>query len=123
MHSPPSYGENSASVSLRKKVDGNYLFACTHRIDSAYKTGVNGTLYRVYCNGWLGNKKKLIEWLKEVERDKKAFSVRQIFSYAKNHENWQDCFSFVSVCDGFFHVEQVPIENGRFITNHNFYSL
>lgn len=123
VHSPPSYSENGAMVSVKKKMDGNFIYACTHRIDSAYKTGVNGNLYRAFFNGWLGNKKKLLEWLKEVERDKEAIQLRKVFSYAKNHENWQDCFSFVHVFQGFFHVEQIPIENGRFIANNFYYSL
>ena len=123
VHSPPSYSVNGAMASLKKKVDASFVYGCTHRLDSAYQTGIEGKLYRAYFNGWLGNKNHYIKWLEENEDELQAKVIRQVFSYMKSADNWQCGFSFVSVHDGFFHVEQIPIENGRFICNGFYYEL
>lgn len=79
-HSPPSYSENAAMTSLKKKMDASFIFGCTHRRDYACKTGVNGALYEVFCNGWLGDIASL------------SNSHKNVFNYTKGHENWQQCF-------------------------------
>lgn len=109
-HSPPSYSENLCMTSLKKKMDGCYIWGCSHRLDSAYKTGTKGKIYRCYSGGWLGS----IDLMKENE---------EVFKYARGHSNWQHGFAIVSVHDGFFHVEQIPIEHSKFIVNNFFYSL
>lgn len=86
MHSPPSYSENAAMTSLKKKPDMSFFYGCTHRMDYAIKTGHNNN-YEVFCNGWLGSTNL-------TERH------RKVFSYTKNHQNWQRCFALVYVIDG-----------------------
>lgn len=108
-HSPPSYSVNGARVSLMKKMDANFIYGCTHRKDSAFITGFSGSVYSVYFNGWLGD----------------AYSTKehkQVFSYAKGHQNWQQGFSIVTVVDGKEHyVHQPDIRNRSFIVGENYY--
>jgi hypothetical protein len=100
-HSPPSYSVNGARASIMKKVDCSYIWGCTHRIDMAVIKGDSGRMYRGYFNGWLGDK---------VSTE----SHRQVFSYTKDHANWQECFSIVYLADDLVHydVHQVIIEDG-----------
>lgn len=75
-HSPPSYGVNGARTSLQKKVDMSYIYGCTHRVQMASTTGDSGSVYQCYYNGWLGSTTLTKQH-------------KQVFSYAKGHENWQ----------------------------------
>lgn len=97
-HSPPSYSENGAATSLKKKPGRSYIYGCTHRMQHA-KVSVSQTeQYEVFFNGWLGS----TDYSHAHER---------VFSYLKNHENWQQCFSLVSVVDGkHFSIDQIPIK-------------
>lgn len=106
-HSPPSYGVNGARTSLLKKMDSNYIWGCTHREQHAAITGDSGQVYRAWFNGWLGSTSLTKEHA-------------QVFSYAKGHENWQQCFSLVSVYNQTeFFVEQVSINNHKcFVDGH-----
>lgn len=100
-HSPPSYGVNGARTSLQKKVDCSYIWGCTHRVDMAVIKGDSGKTYKAYFNGWLGDKDS-------------SEQNRQVFSYAKEHAKWQECFSIVYVAEDLinYSVHQVIIENG-----------
>ena len=100
-HSPPSYGVNGARTSLLKKMDCNYIWGCTHREQHCAITGASGETYRAWFNGWLGSTTASKEH-------------KRVFSYAKGHQNWQQCFSIVNIYKGKeFHVTQVPIKNNR----------
>lgn len=85
-HSPPSYSENAAMTSLKKKLDASYIYGCTHRKDYAIKKGKNG-LYEIFMNGWLGSSKQVDHLHREFQR--------KAFRYTKGHENWQQCFSII----------------------------
>lgn len=97
-HSPPSYGKTGAMTSLEKDVDQTTIYGCTHREQKAARTGKSGEVYYCYFNGWLGS-----TTLSE--------SHRQVFSYVKGHDSWQQCFSLVGVEKGQGFVEQVSIRN------------
>lgn len=108
-HSPPSYGENGARTSLLKKVDRSFIYGCSHRMQHASITGANG-VYNCWFNGWLGST--------TLTEEHKA-----VFSYAKGHSNWQQCFSIIHLLNEVeYHVQQVPIVNGRCVVNNILYS-
>ena len=102
-HSPPSYSVNAARTSLLRKPDMSYIYGCTHRKDYACITGSRGKQYEVFCNGWLGS----TSLTKEHAR---------VFSYAKNHENWQQCFSIVDIINDFYNVHQCLIRDRNWTT-------
>ena len=96
-HSPPSYSENLASVSLKKKMDQSAIYGCSHRMDYACRTGKQG-VYEVWANGWLGSTTL-------------TKGHARVFSYAKGHTNWQQCFSIVNVIDRKdFTVQQIGVK-------------
>ena len=96
-HSPPSYSENAAMTSLKKKMDASFIYGCTHRKDYACKSGVNGDLYEVFCNGWLGDIKSLSK------------SHQNVFSFTKGHENWQECFGIGAIIKDKYDYKQYNI--------------
>lgn len=109
-HSPPSYSENCANTSLKKKIGASFIYGCTHRMDYACKTTIDGKLQEVYSNGWLGS----TDLSEEHAR---------IFSYAKGHQNWQQCFSIVTVIDKTeYHINQIPIKNYKCVVDGNIYA-
>jgi hypothetical protein len=109
MHSPPSYGQNGARTSLLKKLDQTYIYGCTHRQQSAFVTGASGEVHAAYFNGWLGSTNETPEHT-------------EIFSYAKGHQDWQQCFIIVTVVDETeFHVNQYSIRNHRCVVDGNLY--
>lgn len=86
-HSPPSYSANSAAnTSLKKKVDRNYIWGCSHRSDMAVISGSSGKVYDAYCLGWFGSTGIFDQLKKEMPENK------YVFSYTKNHENWNCSF-------------------------------
>lgn len=112
MHSPPSYGKTGAMTSLERKVDRSYMYACTHRVQHACKTGDSGQLVHCWFNGWLGSTNL-------SEKHSRAYG------WTKNHENWQKCASIVAVMDKKrFVVEQfTSLEEGIIATNGFIYHL
>lgn len=109
VHSPPSYGQNGARTSLLKKMDQTFIYGCTHRQQSAFQTGASGEVYGAYFNGWLGSVDATDEH-------------REVFSYAKGHQNWQQCFIIVNVIDGTeYHVNQYSIRNHRVVVDGYLY--
>lgn len=97
-HSPPSYSENAAMTSLKRKSDTSFIYGCTHRIQHATKTGESGEIYSTWLNGWCGSTKLSSEHM-------------EVFSYAKGHENWQAGFSVATVINGVdFFVDQYLIK-------------
>lgn len=98
-HSPPSYGVSGTMTSLLKKLDQTHIYGCTHREQKSCLTGGSGHVYACYFNGWLGSST-------ETEEHK------EVFSYAKGHENWQNCFTIVTVVDGVDHfINQYSIRD------------
>lgn len=96
VHSPPSYSQNVARTSLLKRPDSSFIYGCCHRIDYACTTGVY-EVYEVFANGWLGS-------TKYSEEHKK------VFSYTKNNENWQQCFSLVYIISNkIYNVDQIRV--------------
>lgn len=101
MHSPPSYSENLAMTSLKKKPGASFIYGCSHRIDFAVKNLSNGGQCEVYSNGWLGSTDLTNEH-------------QHVFSYTKNHQNWQHGFAIVDIdTAGDHHVEQIHIKNKK----------
>lgn len=103
-HSPPSYAENAAMTSLKKKLDTSSIYGCTHRMDFACKTGDSGELHSVWMNGWLGS----------TTLSKEHYEV---YKYTKGHESWQWCAILAAIIDGkYFSVNQFPIkkENNKY---------
>jgi hypothetical protein len=108
-HSPPSYSKNGAMVSLERKMDLSHIYGCSHRVQHACKTGGSGEVYNVWYNGWLGSTRL-------------SKQHRRVFSFAKGHENWQQCASLVTVVNKkMFHVEQSQIINNTIRLNGNLY--
>ena len=108
-HSPPSYSVNGARVSLLKKLDGNFIYGCTHRKDFACTTGHSGEVYTVYFNGWLGD-------------DTSTPAHERVFKYAKGHQTWQHAASVVTVLDGKeFFVDQLEIKNNKLLLDGAIY--
>lgn len=101
-HSPPSYSVNAAMTSLKTKLDTSSIYGCTHRVQKACLTGDSGNVHSVWMNGWLGST-TLTE------------GHREVFSYAKGHNNWQQSFMIVTVDNGKeFFVDQIDIKpNGK----------
>ena len=101
VHSPPSYGVNGARTSLLKKMDINYIYACTHRVQHSCLTGGSGEVYHAWFNGWLG--------------DINSYD-KQVFSFMKGHESWQKAGIIADIIDDEeFHVHQVHL-NGHTAT-------
>lgn len=93
-HSPPSYTSSKAAFS--KKLDQSSIYGCSHRVESYATTGASGEVYQTLFNGHLVDNKK----------------HHRVFSYAKNHENWQQCASLVAVKNKTdFHIQQSIIKN------------
>lgn len=100
-HSPPSYGVNGARTSLLKKLDQCHIYGCTHREQKACVTAASGKTYSVYFNGWLGSTNQ-------------TKGHTEVFSYAKGHEDWQNCFTIVNVInEKEHHVNQYSIRNNK----------
>ena len=108
MHSPPSYGVNGARTSLLKAMDVTMIYGCTHRIQSAHLTGRSGTIHSAYFNGWLGSTNLTEEHV-------------EVFSYTKNHHDWQHGFSIVNVKDDSFHVNPYIIREYSCVVDGYFY--
>lgn len=109
VHSPPSYGQNGARTSLLKKLDRTFIYGCTHRQDSAFMTGASGEVHAAYFNGWLGSVDATPEH-------------KEIFSYAKGHQSWQQCFCIVTIVDHTeFHVNQYTIKNHKAVVDGYLY--
>ena len=77
-------------------MDCSYMYACTHRKDYACKNGEFGDLFEVWGNGWLGTTTA-------------SDSHRRVFSYAKQHENWQQCAAYLDVIGSQVVVNQFSI--------------
>lgn len=97
-HSPPSYAKNPAQTSLEKKIDGNYIWGCTHRPSTAYRTSCNGVTYEAHTLGWLGSTNQ-------------TKSHEQVFSYVKNHEDWGSSFAVVDIIGKEFFIHHCLIKN------------
>ena len=109
-HSPPSYGVNGARTSLLTKLDMSYIWGCTHRIQHATVTGASGEIYEAFFNGWMGSTTL-------------SDQHERVFSYAKKHENWQQCFSIVDVVGDDHFVNQCLIKNGRVVFEGKIYEV
>lgn len=98
VHSPSSYGVNGARTMLTNKPGSSYLVGCTHRLQTATITDAHGKVHSCHFNGWLGS-----TTLSEAHK--------RVFSYAKGHENWQQCFAIVTVTEKDTFVQQYQIKN------------
>jgi predicted phosphodiesterase len=108
-HSPPSYSDNGARVSLLKKVDRSFIYNCSHREQHATITGGNNRVYHCWFNGWLGSTTLTPEH-------------KIVFSFAKGHENWQQCFKLIDLINEVdYYVNSVSITNGRCVVNNILY--
>lgn len=106
-HSPPSYSENAAKTSLKKKVDCDHIWNCSHRTDMAVMTGGTGNVYTSYINGWFGAKTIIHDLQKEMPEN------RKVFNFAKNHESWNTSFCIASIVNGKHDVQQILIKDYR----------
>lgn len=97
-HSPPSYAKNPAQTSLEKKIDGNYIWGCTHRPSTAYRTSCNSVTYEAHTLGWLGSTTL-------------SKSHVQVFSYVKSHEDWGSSFAIVDVIGKEFFIHHCIIRD------------
>lgn len=94
-HSPASYAVNAAMNNLKKKLDVNMIYGCTHRAQVAHLTSGNGEIYSCYMNGWLGDNKS------------------KVYSYTRGHDNWQQSVCMVTTIDQTnFNVELSIIRDG-----------
>lgn len=107
-HSPPSYGVNGARTSLLAKPGASHIWGCTHRMQQAHITDALGKIRSTYFNGWLGST--------TLTNQHKA-----VFKYTKNHENWQQGFSIVTVIGQETFVNQYQIKDYRVVVGGNVY--
>lgn len=115
-HSPPSYSENSAAAtSLNKKMDVDHIWNCTHRTDSAVKTGSSGKVYTSYINGWFGSR-GIVESLQT-----KMPENRKVFQFTKNHEKWNTSFCIATVDKGEHFVNQIVMKDYKCLYGENLY--
>jgi hypothetical protein len=104
-HSPPSYSENAANTSFKKKLDQDHIWNCTHRTDTVVRTGSSGKVYTSYMNGWFGSK-RIIQ-----ENQRLMPEVNRVFKYTKNHETWNCSFCLVKTAGKQHFVEQVIVKD------------
>ena len=114
-HSPPSYAENAANTSFKKKFDVDHIWGCTHRSDRVVKTGSSGKVYTSYINGWFGDKGIITDLQARMPEN------RRVFQYTKNHEQWNSSFCIVSVDKKKYHVQQVIIKDYTAVVGGNLY--
>lgn len=103
-HSPPSYSENAAATSMKKKIDQDHIWNCTHRPDSRICIGSSGKVYTSYINGWFGSKGIIKKLQTEMPGN------RRVFKFTKNHESWARSFCLVSESGTQHHIQQVLIK-------------
>lgn len=99
-HSPPSYAKAGAMTSLERDVDRTTIYGCSHRELKASRTGKTGKEYYCYFNGWLGSTTL-------------TPAHKEVFSYVKGHESWQQCLCIVTEHKGIGYVEQISIKGGK----------
>lgn len=104
MHSPPSYSENHAATSFKKKFDEDFIFGCSHRPDMAIRKGSSGASYRVDMLGWFGE----INHVKKMQHE--CPENRRVFSFTKNHDQWSCSFALVGVTDGLHSVQHIQVK-------------
>ena len=114
-HSPPSYSENLANTSLRKKLDQDHIWNCAHRTDMVAKTGSSGKVYTSYINGWFGSR-GIIQQNQNQMPDN-----RRVFMFTKNHECWNTSFCLASVQGNEHHVQQILMKNYKCAIGENIY--
>lgn len=100
-HSPPSYSQNAAGTSLKKKIDEDHIWNCSHRTDMYCMTGSSGKVYTSYINGWFGSTGIMKKLQKEMPEN------RRVFAYTKNHESWNTSLCVAAVHKENHHVTQV----------------
>ena len=109
MHSPPSYGQNGARTSLLRKLDASYIYGCTHRSQHSSLTGASGQVYHCWFNGWLGSTN---------ETD----SHSKVFSYAKNHDNWQKSMMLATMIGtDEYHVQSIPLDTHSCVVDGTYF--
>lgn len=116
-HSPPSYSENLANTSFKKKLDEDHIWNCSHRADSVVKTGSSGRIYTTYVNGWFGSKGIIHELQRSMPEN------RRVFSFTKNHEMWNCSFCLVGVDEhGEHFIQQIIIKDNKCVVGGTLYS-
>jgi predicted phosphodiesterase len=103
-HCPLSGGEHCAAGTVKKALT-SVIFGHTHRIQEAQVVSIDGKNYRGISNGWLGDKN------------------HPVMSYVKNHHQWAQGFSIVTVMDdGTWFNQLIHIIEGRCHYNGYIYS-
>ena len=115
--SPPSYSKHAASSSAEKKVDGNWIWGCTHRSTTSYRKGASGKTYQSHVLGWFGNDFIIRKNQQELKDNHRAYQ------FCKGHDSWTCSFALVYV-QGINHsVEHILINNGACVVGGNYYSM
>lgn len=109
-HSPPSYSENAARTSIKKKVDRSYIWGCTHRPDWALLVGDSGNLYEGHNLGWMGSINV-------------ALQNQEVFDFMKSHDSWAQSFGVGVFTDKMFHFQQSVIKENRTMVFGNLYEV
>lgn len=98
MHSPASYSKHAAAVSLDNKVEGNWIFSCTHRPTTAYKATALGNVYEAHTLGWLGSTDL-------------TDSHKEVFSFTKGHHQWANSFIIIDIVGDSFFINHLLIRD------------
>lgn len=114
-HSPPSYSENAASVSMMKKMDEDHIWNCTHRTDMVARTGSSGKVYTSYLNGWFGSRGVIKQNQTQMPENKK------VFAFTKNHERWNCSFCLVTTDGKEHYIQQILIKEYKCAIGEHFY--
>lgn len=121
-HSPPSYSENLANTSLKKKIDVDHIFNCAHRLDFATRTGASGKDYTVISNGWFGSLEIIRKNQNEMPEN------RRVYHFTKFHESWNTAFTLAYVYKHNHTLNPIHIKQGEkgeyyCSTGANYYEL
>lgn len=101
-HSPPSYSENHANTSFKKKLDENHIFGCTHRPDWVDRKGSSGKIYQTHMLGWFGEIGHIQEMMRKYPENKK------VFQFTKFHDQWGCSFATIGLSER-QHINQYKI--------------
>lgn len=110
-HSPPSYSDNAANTSMKKKIDESYIWGCTHRPDWVHRAGSSGAVYQGHCLGWFGSRGIIEQNQRDMPEN------RRVFSFTKNHETWGSSFILT---DGHF-IQHIVVEDYKCMIGGDIY--
>lgn len=115
-HSPPSYSENAALTSLKKKLDQDHIYGCTHRPDWAIRPGSSGEIYQTHMLGWFGST-GYYDAIKGISSQE-----RIAYRWTKGHETWACSFALVTTDGRKHHIQHVLMKDYTCVLGGHYYN-